>query len=775
MLYITSVPPLQEIRDAFSRALRAPVLERENILEGLTPEVRDEVLSLLSAHDAAGTFLAEPNLDLSARTRIGPYLLVDRIGQGGMGVVFRAVHADREFKREVAIKVVGGGAFAPETERRFIRERRILAVLDHPNIVRMLDGGISNGTRYLVMELVSGQAVTDYCRERSFSMKERVRLFRTICSAIQYAHQRMILHRDLKSGNILVTQEGQVKVLDFGIAQLLEGDGMDGVSTTALHPMTLSCASPEQVREERLTLASDIYALGLLLCELLTGKNPQSIGTRAEVIQYITTAEPTPLAKLANDIPADLDAIVRKALARDPARRYASAEEFSADLGRFLENRPVLARPELRWHSFYRFCARNKWISGLAAALVIAVLAGLAGFSWQARRAERRFNDVRSLAHSILFEVYDSVSAIPGSLPARRLLANSAQQYLDRLAAEAVNDSSLGRELAEAYLRLGDVQGRPYIANLGDIAGALANYRKGQALLEKAFSSHPGDRALRNTLAHAYMNVSVILMRQKRGDEAIASAQRAIELMEPLSRQDPTNAAYNENLSHAYMRLGQAQNVLANQKDSTPLFWTVLATYRKALAIQLESGVDKTQNPWKRRLSSNYFYVGYALRSLGDRTGDVSLYHEALESSLKGDEINRQLAAASGDVGLKRNLADGLGDIARLRWRGLRDFQGAIRDAREALSTFESIAAADPQNLEARRDVASAYENVGLILGDAGGELGRVREAISADRKALNLYEQLGRADPTSGENAASIRDVAGRIAALENSRSSQH
>jgi eukaryotic-like serine/threonine-protein kinase len=755
---------LTSIRAAFVQALEAPSEQWEAFLAELPSEVAAEVRALLLVHESANSFFGRfEDAGLPEGERIGPYLLLERIGHGGMGDVYRARRDDGEFKREVAIKLVAGRLFAPEAERRFIAERRILALLDHPDIVRMIDGGVWQGHRYLVMELVCGQPVTQYCAARALSIPQCLRLFQAICSAIHYAHQHLIIHRDLKPGNILVTGEGQVKVLDFGIARLLDNGAAEDLGTTAFHPMTLSCASPEQVREDRLTLATDIYSLGLLLYELLTAKNPQSTGTRTEIAQRIATSEPAPPSKLASGISPDLDAIVMKALAKEPARRYASAEEMSADVDRFLENRPVLARPPSRLYYATRFCSRNRAITAITAALVLAVVTGVLSTLAQSRRAERRFDEVRSLAHSFLFDVYDSISALPGSVSTRRLVANKAQQYLDSLARDSGNDTSLRRELAQAYLRLGDVQGRPYVANLGDTAGALENYKKGQALLEPELARRPNDADLRDELSQIYMNVSVILTRQKKADGAIAAARQAITLEEPLHERDPHDAVSTERLSLAYMRLGQAQYVTAAQAGSLAGFQQVLATYRKSLVI-LEAAGPHAERFWQTSVSTKYFYIGYALLELGNRTDDLSYYRQALDSELKGDTINRKLAATNPEQATLRNLADGLADIGMLRWKCCRDLAASLRDEHEALAAFQRIAARDPQNLEARRDVANVYQDIGTVLGDAG----RRREALEADRKALAIYEALGQTDPASAENAGYIADERARIAELE-------
>ncbi len=757
---------LNEIREAFNKVLELEAPERATLLDSLPEAIRAEVASLVAAHQAAGPFLA--GLEHAPRDgeHLGPYVLLEEIGRGGMGVVHRARRADGEFQREVAIKLVGGRLFAAEAERRFIEERQILALLDHPNVVRMIDGGVWAGQRYLVMELVSGRPVTEYCLEGGISIRDRLRLFQAICSAIQYAHQNLILHRDLKPQNILVTSDGQVKVLDFGIARLADDAAAGDAVTTMLHPMTLSCASPEQVRGDRLTLASDIYALGLLLYELLTGKNPQSAGTPAEIIRRIAVADPPPPSKLGPSISADLDAIVLKALSKEPARRYASAEEMSADVGRFLECRSVLARPPSRLYHAARFCARHKASVAITAALTLAVIGGVVTSVAQSRRAERRFNELRSLAGSLLFEVYDSITALPGSVSARRLVVSRAQKYMDSLARDAANDSSLRRELAQAYLRLGDVQGRPYVANLGDTAGALENYRKGQALLDMELIRHPGDAAIQDQLSEAYMSVSAILVRQNKADDAIAAARRAILLAGALSARDPQSLILAEKLAQAYTRLGQAQYAAAAQAGSVAGFQQALATYRKSLAIQTAFGPQPGAR-WQIRLSASYFNVGYALRELEDRTGDTSYGRLALESSLAGDAINRQLATADARQGVLRKLPDGLADIGLLRWNCCRDLAGALRDEREALDGFRRIADRDPQNLEARRDVAGVYNKLGAILGEAG----RRSEAMEANHEALAIYQELGRADPTSGENAGYLDEVRARIAAVERER----
>jgi len=471
---------LTEVREAFQRVLETPARERDAILAGLAEELRSEVASLVTAHDSAGSFLdvsgEAPILDGQS---IGPYRILARIGQGGMGIVYRARRDDGEFQREVAIKLVAGRLFGPEAERRFITERRILALLDHPHIVRMIDGGVWQGHRYLVMELVEGQPVTEYAAKRGLALRDCLRLFQETCDAIHYAHQNLIMHRDLKPSNILVTGEGQIKVLDFGIARLLDPASPDEADTTVLNPFTLSCASPEQVRGDRLTLATDIYSLGLILCELLTGRNPQSSGTREEILRRIIAGQIDAPGKTAPGLPQDLDAIVLKALSVEPHRRYASAEEMSADIGRFLEKRPVLAQTPSRLYYAARFVARNKALSATAFALILAIVTGSGVSLWEARRAEaqrriaeRRFEDARRLTYTVIHEIQPKLERINGTVALRKDLIEKTLVYLEALGQDSANSPPLLRELIDSYALLATVSADPGTANVGDLGRA---------------------------------------------------------------------------------------------------------------------------------------------------------------------------------------------------------------------------------------------------------------------------------------------------------------
>jgi len=351
--------------------LRADFLGRECAGDA---EMRAEVESLLHAYERAGGFLETP--PAAGPRAIGPYELLDELGRGGMGVVYRAVRRDQGFERNVALKLVKRGMDTDYILRRFEAERRILAGLEHPNIARLLDGGSTgDGLPYFVMELIEGRHLLRYCEEERLDARARLALFRQLCAAVQYAHQRLVIHRDIKPSNVLVTAEGVPKLLDFGVAKVLATEaGGETRTETALRALTPEYASPEQLRAETLTTATDVYSLGVVLHELLAGERPGR----------------TPSATR-RDLHRDLAAITARALSDEPARRYASAEQLSEDLGRHLDGRPVRARPDSFAYRAGKFARRNK-LRLLAGALVAAsLLTGLGVALHQARvaRAER--------------------------------------------------------------------------------------------------------------------------------------------------------------------------------------------------------------------------------------------------------------------------------------------------------------------------------------------------------------------------------------------------
>ena len=503
------------VQELFDAALELSPESRAAFLDEACradPDLRRGVGDLLAVLDRAHTAELFPPLADAPRgllafgERIGPYRVLHELGAGGMGVVFLAERDDIE--KRVALKLVReGGLASGDRVRRFLLERRVLARLEHPNIARLLDAGVTElRLPYFAMEYVSGTPIDRYCDERRLPIAERLSLFRTVCEAVHHAHQNLVVHRDLKPSNILVTADGQVKLLDFGIAKLLAHHESSPAeeARTGLLMLTPEYASPEQVRGEPVTTASDIYSLGVVLYQLLTGHRPyrfnaktpaevervvcreapqrpsevvtrtvtgaQVAATHAPVTpEWVGVARNTSPERLRRRLRGDLDTMVMKALSKEPGRRYVSAAQFADDLRRHLVGLPVLARKDTASYRAGKFLRRH--LVGVVAVIVLVstLVAGVVSTAWQAQRAEaqrivaeERFRDVHSLATTVLFEIHDAIADLPGATRARALIVDRGLDYLGRLTRQGQGDDTLERESAEAYIRLGMAQGIPH-------------------------------------------------------------------------------------------------------------------------------------------------------------------------------------------------------------------------------------------------------------------------------------------------------------------------
>jgi serine/threonine-protein kinase len=427
----------QRLEALFHQASSLPQSDRAHFLDQACagdPELRCELDELLAADAATSGFEApaarSANALFAAVTedplarpgaRIGAFQLQQLIGAGGMGTVWLAARADEQFEQRVAIKLIKRGMDTDEVLRRFRRERQVLARLEHPHIARLLDGGATaDGRPYLVMEYIEGETITGYCSRNRMSLADRLALFLKVCSAVQYAHQNLVVHRDLKPTNILVSADGTPKLLDFGIAKILRPDDGDMAVTTAseLRLLTPRYASPEQVKNERVTTATDAYSLGVILYELLTGEEPYQLTTRSRADYERAICEQEPLRPSAiltrsqrvdglegptastaapdrrtrrKQLSGDLDTIVLKALRKEPRERYASVQQLAVDLQRFLAGMPVLARPHTLPYRTAKFVMRNKAAvaAGTGIALIV-VLAAVVSFTFAIREARQR-------------------------------------------------------------------------------------------------------------------------------------------------------------------------------------------------------------------------------------------------------------------------------------------------------------------------------------------------------------------------------------------------
>jgi eukaryotic-like serine/threonine-protein kinase len=512
----TSIRPEDwpRIEGILDDVLELPASARSEMLDRVCagdPALRAQIEKLVAADAGATCFLETPAIEYAGGIvraasgeaaaddreqpgdRIGPYRLIREIGLGGMGRVFLADRADGQFEQQVALKLVRRGPFGGEIHQRFLRERQILARLQHPNIARLLDGGVTpDGRPYFAMEYVNGDPITGYCDSRSLDLKSRLSLFTAVCDAVQYAHQNLVVHRDLKPSNTLVTPEQQVKLLDFGIAKVLhEHDDAAAVDATLTRlgsgPMTPEYAAPEQVRGEPVTTATDVYALGALAYELLTGRGPHRLSrlTAAEVERAVAEreverpssavsrgktrpgAEASPDAvasargtdqwRLRRDLRGDLDTIVMRALQKDPGRRYASAGAFADDIRRYQSGMPIAARRDSFRYRAGKF-ARRHAISVTATVLVLcSLVAGLIGTAWQARLASREAAKAREISRFLesLFEVADPAKTNAASITARELLDRGASRIESELAGQPDVQADMMVLLGRIYRELG--------------------------------------------------------------------------------------------------------------------------------------------------------------------------------------------------------------------------------------------------------------------------------------------------------------------------------
>ncbi|MEO6969665.1 MAG: serine/threonine-protein kinase, partial [Chthoniobacterales bacterium] len=509
-------------------------------------ELRAEAEALLGEQERAEKLMATPAIEFGAELLreggsetgeltegqvIGEYRIISLLGEGGMGEVYLA--EDTQLGRRVAIKLIKSGFGTKVFVRYFQQEGRILAALNHPNIARLYGGAVtSGGLPYFVMEYVEGSPLTAYAGEHPMTAEGKLALFRKICAAVSYAHQNLVLHRDLKPANIRVTPEGEPKLLDFGIARLLDPAtaATENPTMLAAGVMTPDYASPEQRRGERMTTASDVYSLGIVLYELLTERKPRLGKDGVPVLDKLG---------------GDLDNIVAQAIRPEPERRYASVGQLSEDSRRYLDGMPVSARKDTLAYRSSKFARRHKLGLAITTGVASLLLAATAFAFWEAHRAneqrvlaEMRFEQVRKLADSLMFEIHDSVKDLAGSTPTRRLIVGRALEYLDSLAHDAKGNVALQRELATAYEKIGDIQGNPYSANIGDTDGALASYRKALQIREN-FSSSAVTTETEMELGRSYRALGDIM--DQKGDiaQTIQDYRRSLQIFAQLALNEP--------------------------------------------------------------------------------------------------------------------------------------------------------------------------------------------------------------------------------------------
>lgn len=771
------------IQEALHAALDLPPESRAEFLDAACAgdaELRAEVDELLEAHLGDPDFLDTPLLELAsldtptgidapAPSHIGPYEVVRAIGEGGMGRVFLATQQTDAFTRPVAIKVVKRGMDTDEVLRRFELERRILAELTHPNIAQMYDAGATaDGRPYFVMEFVEGKRIDRYADHLGLSIARRLALFQSVCAAIQHAHQKLIVHRDIKPGNVLVSEDGNPKLVDFGIGKILSETTLEGDSITRTRALRLTpeYASPEQLRGSPVTTAADVYALGVLLFELLTGQRPwqngeaddlagrtERVPRRPSDVAATNMVLPGPeRARRSRRLRGDLDNIILKAMHPESDRRYASASALADDVGRYLTGRPVRARTDSFAYRSSKFLQRNRW----SVATAMAVLLGLVGVTTttavQSRRVARE-RDKAQEVQSFLLETFGASTAegsAGDSVTVRQLLDGQVDVVRATYQADPELRAEMLTVMADAYERLG----------LFEEAEALA--REGL-----------DERRLLFGAEHADVAFSLNLLgwiRHQRGasDEAADLIAESVEMWRGLG------AAERAGLARALNDLGSVYDRLGRPMEAEPLLNEALAI-RKETAGPLDRGVAIT--------SSNLAVLMY---QRGDYAAADSLGQQALEAlrASVGPDHQRTFVAQS-NLATFRWVAgelDGAADLYEdLLSRQTRLDGGRNARTASAMVTYASLLRAQGNMAEAERMLVEALgiqdEQLGPVHRDIGNTArilgivlerqGRVEEALPLLERAVENNRAIFGEDHPQVAEALFARGVARGIAGL--------
>ena len=722
----------QRLEELYDAAAALDPAERARFIDescGADEELRQALMTALQGESSGFTGVvaqaaarATEGDDAWTGRRMGPYRLVRPLGRGGMGAVYLAVRDDDQFHKEVAIKTLKFDLDDGPAVARFRHERQILAHLEHPNIARLLDGGTTeHGTPYIVLEYVEGVPITQWCDERRLALEQRLQLFRHVCAAVQYSHQHLIVHRDLKPANILVGSDGVAKLLDFGIAKLLAADvPLPAVTATGALLMTPDYVSPEQVRGEAVSTVTDVYALGAVLYELLTGRRPHEL-QRYDAIEIARvvceTAVRPPSTWGDRRLRGDLDTIVLKAMQKDPSRRYASVVEFSEDLQRHLDGMPVTARPDTSLYRTTKF-ARRHWI-GIAAtlAVLISLGVGVAISLQQARVAQRRFAQVRDLANTFLFQFYDEVSKLQGSTEVRASIVETARKYLDSLAAEAGNDRQLTLELAQAYKRLGDVQGRTRSANLGELDDARRSYQQALDLYSRLGTNATSAPESRRGSARVLMALSSLELDAYHENAAEPIARRALEML----GDDTSDAEMRVLRADGEDHLGQIRRAQGHTAEAV----TLLQSAHRALVDLRDSGYNAPTLP--HRISNVQQRLARARIDAGDLDGGLKDYQDLLRHAEPCPEQGIPPPACRSLAVLKAWTADVYAGVDR---PNLNEPEKAVPLYEQALRIHERLAALDARNRQAHFDLAALCGK----LGDAVW--------MTDPQRALDLYDR---------------------------------
>jgi serine/threonine protein kinase len=719
------------VRDLFHLALERGRDARHDFLKtacGDNTSLFDEVWQLVNVYEDTQTGPQATARDRLPGLRLGAYEIVRLIGSGGMGRVYLGRRADGAFSRDVAIKVIDAATHSEELVERFEQERRILASLHHPCIAQLFDAGRNeSGHLYFVMEYIDGLPITQFCNRHALALRARVALFTRVCEAVVEAHRSLIVHRDIKPGNILVDAAGTPKLVDFGIAKPLGRSGIEpSAETMPLQRLaTPAYASPEQLQGDAAHTGMDVFSLGVVLYELTTGHLPSHVDadhrTTTGVGRFVAPSlslarQSTPPSRDArtsglttlfrpHDLEGDLDAIILKALHDDVHHRYASVDSLLKDLQSYLADMPIGARQISLRARATKFVRRNPAMTALGAtaalALVLATL-GLARLWYVAARdrdvANEQIQNLKTLANST-FALEGSLAELPGATTIRRELAQAINLYLSRV--QVGLDRRLAFEIAESYRRLGDVQGNPNNPNLGDETAALRSYEAALTLLEPLRSRDFSDDDLTVALVKNHASIADVLASQRSFADASSHYGAALTLANSLASPHADQSARRVLVAGIHRPLGDLKRAQGDLQGA-------VAEFEKALALDLANTRQFPDDPeYRRLLALSHFRIGGAHVAAGASTEARTHYQRAAD-------ILRELGSQGHrGAGLRREVAYGRAHLgALLEAEGNKEGLGEIT---RAAADLRSLAEADPADVRVRHDLMSTL----VQLGDA--------------------------------------------------------
>ncbi len=834
----------EKIKETFAQVLEIPSNQRAEFLTRVCDgdkNLQAEIESLLEAYNEtqqhlienqefAAAPLFETNGTNYAGKRFGNYKIIREIGRGGMGAVFLAERSDGEFDQQVALKIVRQTFAAADLERHFRRERQILASLNHPNIAKLLDGGVSDaGEPFIAMEFIEGEPILDFAEKRNLEIEDRLQLFLKVCDAVSYAHRNLIIHRDIKPLNVLVDKSGVPKLLDFGLAKIFDENMLDVSQTeTAFRAFTPAYASPEQMRGKNITTASDVYSLGVVFYELLTGERPFQFEdkTYEEILRSIDTQEPLPPSAMietaaksfafnvnapteviseGNTAPpnnsrktresnnfrrtvsptfgikphvlrGDLDNIILKALKKEPSRRYSSVEQFSEDIRRYLANLPVLARPDTLSYRATKFVNRNR-VSVIAGLLIfLTLIGGIFATVWQARRAEanqaraeKRFADVRGLSNALLIDIAPKIERLEGSTEARQALVAQSLKYLDSLAVESADDFVLQAELAAAYEKVGVLQGESRKPSLSDFRGAIASLEKAQDIRRRLLDINPNDTENRRLLAENLRLLGVRRMFQNDVEGGVRDGKEAVSIYEKLVAENPDSLPLKTALLETQIEDAVSYVDLNRFAEAVPLLQQTASRIEKLR--QTNPGDAEIWRIQAKCLA----YLGYSLSW-------ESRQPEAEAEMTRAVEITESLAARfPNDANYRQDLWR-IYQIAAGIYEEI-DYARMYELGEKARRVMEETVALDRANAQARHNLAMTLSRLSVPVAN----LGKTDEAFAHLERAAAILSELQAKDPLNrgyDENLSSVftrtgaakyksGDLAGALEAYEKSRSS--